>query len=637
MKFLLTAVNAKYIHSNPAIYSLRAYSVRKEPALEEHMELAEYTINQPFQEILADIYGRKPDCIAFSCYIWNWEMIQDITRELAKILPDVPIWLGGPEVSYNPEEILGKMPFLTGVMVGEGEVTFHDLLVFYSDKLSSGAGWSDTEEEDTLQKIPGIVFRRAPEKPGKTPEACAAARKTPETCTAAGALSVCRTVPRSLTDISDIPFFYNEEDIGDFRNRIIYYESSRGCPYRCSYCLSSIDKTVRLRSLELVKKELQFFLDHKVPQVKFVDRTFNCNHAHARAIWQYISEHDNGITNFHFEISADILDEEELRLLRSLRPGLVQLEIGVQSTNPQTIREIRRAMDWEKLKKIVASIQEGQNIHIHLDLIAGLPYEDLESFRRSFNDVYACRPEQLQLGFLKVLKGSYMHEKASAYGIHYTDKPPYEVLFTRWLPYGDVLSLKKIEEMVELYYNSAQFTHTLPVLEKVFDNPFQLYEKLAAYYENKGYFINTPARSYRYHVLLEFALTVDPKRESLYRQLLILDMYLREKLKSRPEFALNFQEPAEVKEKINDFYKREEKEPHFLQDYVKDGYTSRQMARMTHIECFSLPVWEMPFPGMPQMSEMPEIPDKEKIYFLLFDYKKRNPLNLEARTILLPL
>lgn len=631
MKFLLTAVNAKYIHSNPAIYSLRAYSIRKEPALEEHMELAEYTINQPFQEILADIYGRKPDCIAFSCYIWNWEMIQDITRELAKLLPDVPIWLGGPEVSYNPEEILEKMPFLTGIMVGEGEVTFHDLLVFYSDKLSSGAGWSDTEEEDTLQKIPGIVFRRAPEKPGKTPEACAAARKTPETCTAAGALSVCRTAPRSLTDISDIPFFYNEEDIGDFHNRIIYYESSRGCPYRCSYCLSSIDKTVRLRSLELVKKELQFFLDHKVPQVKFVDRTFNCNHAHARAIWQYISEHDNGITNFHFEISADILDEEELRLLRSLRPGLVQLEIGVQSTNPQTIREIRRAMDWEKLKKIVASIQEGQNIHIHLDLIAGLPYEDLESFRRSFNDVYACRPEQLQLGFLKVLKGSYMHEKASAYGIHYTDKPPYEVLFTRWLPYGDVLSLKKIEEMVELYYNSAQFTHTLPVLEKVFDNPFQLYEKLAAYYENKGYFINTPARSYRYHVLLEFALTVDPKRESLYRQLLILDMYLRENLKSRPEFALNFQEPAEIKEKINDFYKREEKEPLFLQDYVKDGYTSRQMARMTHIECFSLPVWEMPFPGMP------EIPDKEKIYFLLFDYRKRNPLNQEARTILLPL
>lgn len=641
MKFLLTAVNAKYIHSNPAIYSLRAYSVRKEPALEEHMELAEYTINQPFQEILADIYRRKPDCIAFSCYIWNWEMIQDITRELAKILPDVPIWLGGPEVSYNPEEILEKMPFLTGVMVGEGEVTFHELLVFYKEKLSRGTQAAEVGEADTLQKIPGIVFQSLLEKPGKTPEAyatacktpeaCAAAYKTPETCAAAGNPSVCRTAPRSLTDISDIPFFYNEEDIGDFHNRIIYYESSRGCPYRCSYCLSSIDKTVRLRSLELVKKELQFFLDKKVPQVKFVDRTFNCNHAHAQAIWQYISEHDNGVTNFHFEISADILNEEELRLLRSLRPGLVQLEIGVQSTNPQTIREIRRAMDWEKLKKIVASIQEGQNIHIHLDLIAGLPYEDLESFRRSFNDVYACRPEQLQLGFLKVLKGSYMHEKASAYEIHYTDKPPYEVLFTRWLPYGDVLCLKKIEEMVELYYNSAQFTHTLPVLETVFPNPFRLYEELAAYYEKKGYFLNNPARSYRYQVLLDFALSVDPERESLYRQLLTLDMYLRENLKSRPDFAPGFQETPEIREKINAFYRKEEKEPLFLRDYVNDGFNSRQMARMTHIECFRLPVWESPFPGTM------ETPLDEKMYFLLFDYRKRNPLNQEARTTLLPL
>lgn len=621
MKFLLTAVNAKYIHSNPAIYSLRAYSIRKEPALAEHMELAEYTINQPFGDILADIYSRKPDCAAFSCYIWNWEIIQDITRELSKILPDMPIWLGGPEVSYNPEEILEKMPFLTGIMVGEGEATFHELLLFYKDKFSGSVKPADPDEADRLHQIPGIVFGGVPKR----------LKKSPESNTASGshsARTVCRTAPRSLTDISDIPFFYNEEDIGDFHNRIIYYESSRGCPYRCSYCLSSIDKTVRLRSLELVKKELQFFLDKKVTQVKFVDRTFNCNHAHALAIWRYIREHDNGITNFHFEISADILNEEELQLLRSLRPGLVQLEIGVQSTNPQTIKEIRRTMNWEKLKKIVAFLQEGQNIHIHLDLIAGLPYEDLDSFRRSFNDVYACRPEQLQLGFLKVLKGSYMHEKASDLEIHYTDKPPYEVLFTRWLSFGDVLSLKKTEEMVELYYNSAQFTHTLPVLEEVFSSPFRLYEELAAYYEKKGYFINNPARSYRYQVLLDFALSVDPDRESLYRQLLTLDMYLRENLKSRPEFALNLQETSERKEKINEFYRNEEKTPHFLREYVNDGFHSRQMARMTHIECFSLPVWESPFT---------ETAEKEKVYFLLFDYRKRNPLNQEARTILLPL
>lgn len=596
MKFLLAAVNAKYIHSNPAIYSLRAYSVQKDSELEKQIELVEYTINQPFGDILADIYARMPDCVAFSCYIWNWEMIKDIVRELAKILPGIPIWLGGPEVSYNAEELLEEMPCLTGIMVGEGEVTFHELLMFYRQ--------GGPEDIRGLEQTDGIVFRKR------------------------GQEGICRTRDRALTDISGLPFFYNEADIGDFHNRILYYESSRGCPYRCSYCLSSIDKTVRLRRLELVEKELQFFLEKKVPQVKFVDRTFNCNHSHAMGIWRFIKEQDNGITNFHFEISADILTEEEITLLQSLRPGLVQLEIGVQSTNPVTIREIRRRMDWERLRRIVAALQEKDNIHLHLDLIAGLPYEDSASFRNSFNEVYACRPEQLQLGFLKVLNGSYMHEKASEYEIHYTDKPPYEVLFTKWLPYSQVLKLKRVEEMVELYYNSSQFAHTLPVLEKAFPDPFRLYEQLAEYYEEKGYFVNNPARAYRYQVLLDFALSADPDNMTLYRQLLTLDMYLRENLKSRPAFALPLREQQEAKEKINGFYRREECSPSFLKEYVEDGYNARQMARMTHIECFTLPVWE---------KENPQGNGGGAVYYLLFDYRKRNPLNQEAYTMLLPL
>lgn len=596
MKFLLAAVNAKYIHSNPAIYSLRAYSVQKDSELEKHIELAEYTINQPFQDILADIYARMPDCVAFSCYIWNIGMVKDIVRELAKILPETRIWLGGPEVSYNAEELLEEMPCLTGIMVGEGEVTFHELLMFYRQ--------GGPEDIRGLEQTDGIVFRKR------------------------GQEGICRTRDRALTDISGLPFFYNEADIGDFHNRILYYESSRGCPYRCSYCLSSIDKTVRLRRLELVEKELQFFLEKKVPQVKFVDRTFNCNHSHAMGIWRFIKEQDNGITNFHFEISADILTEEEITLLQSLRPGLVQLEIGVQSTNPVTIREIRRRMDWERLRRIVAALQEKDNIHLHLDLIAGLPYEDSASFRNSFNEVYACRPEQLQLGFLKVLKGSYMHEKASEYEIHYTDKPPYEVLFTKWMPYSQVLKLKRVEEMVELYYNSSQFAHTLPVLEKAFPDPFRLYEQLAEYYEEKGYFVNNPARAYRYQVLLEFALSADPDNMTLYRQLLTLDMYLRENLKSRPAFALPLREQQEAKEKINGFYRREECSPSFLKEYVEDGYNARQMARMTHIECFTLPVWE---------KENPQGNGGGAVYYLLFDYRKRNPLNQEAYTMLLPL
>ena len=596
MKFLLAVVNAKYIHSNPAIYSLRAYSVQKDSELEKHIELAEYTINQPFQDILADIYARMPDCVAFSCYIWNIGMVKDIVRELAKILPETRIWLGGPEVSYNAEELLEEMPFITGIMVGEGEVTFHELLMFYRQ--------GGPEDIRGLEQTDGIVFRKR------------------------GQEGICRTRDRALTDISRLPFFYNEADIGDFHNRILYYESSRGCPYRCSYCLSSIDKTVRLRRLELVEKELQFFLEKKVPQVKFVDRTFNCNHSHAMGIWRFIKEQDNGITNFHFEISADILTEEEITLLQSLRPGLVQLEIGVQSTNPVTIREIRRRMDWERLRRIVAALQEKDNIHLHLELIAGLPYEDSASFRNSFNEVYACRPEQLQLGFLKVLKGSYMHEKASEYEIHYTDKPPYEVLFTKWLPYSQVLKLKRVEEMVELYYNSSQFAHTLPVLEKAFPDPFRLYEQLAEYYETKGYFVNNPARAYRYQVLLDFALSADPDNMTLYRQLLTLDMYLRENLKSRPAFALPLREQQEAKEKINGFYRREECSPSFLKEYVEDGYNARQMARMTHIECFTLPVWE---------KENPQGNGGGAVYYLLFDYRKRNPLNQEAYTMLLPL
>ena len=626
MRFLLAAVNAKYIHSNPAVYSLRAYaerfcavpstgSVSSGGAAQADIEIAEYTINQPFWEILADLYGKKPDAVGFSCYIWNRGMVFDLIRELSKVLPHVPVWLGGPEVSYDPEETLSALPSAAGVMIGEGEETFRELMKLYADELPSSFGTSseapDSPEETPAWPLPdqirGIAYRT---RPGGV---------------------VRRTPGRQAVPLDEIPFFYGEQnEINDFQDRIIYYESSRGCPYQCSYCLSSIDKTVRFRNVELVKKELQFFLDKKVPQVKFVDRTFNCSHAHAMEIWSYIREHDNGVTNFHFEIAADILTEEELALLRSLRPGLVQLEIGVQSTNQDTLKEIRRAADWERLKEIVGKIREGRNIHIHLDLIAGLPLEDMESFQHSFNDVYSCRPDQLQLGFLKVLKGSHMYEKAEEYGVMYTDFPPYEVLCTRWISYADILTLKRVEEMVELYYNSAQFTHTLPVLESCFLSPFGMYRALADFYDSRGLFRQSPSRMYRYQALLEFALQAAPEREEVWRQLLTLDLYLRENAKSRPDFAPPFRQEEEAKEKISRFYREEEKNPRFLAEYVQAGYDSRQMARMTHVECFSLPVWEA---GMGAAKEK----DGAARYFVLFDYRNRNPLNREARAVLLPL
>ena len=575
MRVLLIAVNAKYIHSNPAVYSLRAYAqaaLGDQP--EVGIEIAEYTINQNTENILADIYRHRPDIAAFSCYIWNWNTIQELLPELPKLLPDTKLWLGGPEVSFHAEKILAQYTQLTGIMVGEGEETFTQLVRFYH------------APKGQLQDIPGLVLPQG------------------------------RTQPRELTDMSKLPFLY--EDLGKFQNRIIYYESQRGCPFRCAYCLSAIDKSVRLRDIETVKKELQYFLDHKVYQVKFIDRTFNCNAAHALAIWRYLLENDNGVTNFHFEIAADLMTEEELEVLKQMRPGLIQLEIGVQSTNEQTLHAINRYMSLEHLRQVVDKIHSFHNIHQHLDLIAGLPYEDYDSFVTSFNDVYAMRPQQLQLGFLKVLKGSPIEEKAEEYGIVYNSRPPYEVLYSRWIPYDDVLRLKGIEEMVELYYNSCQFTHTLPVLEKEFSSPFALYEALSQYYEEKGYYINTPARAYRYQVLLEFAQQKAPARSELYAQLLTFDMYLRENLKSRPAFALCWQQGEEEKEQVRAFYRQEAQTPQYLTGY--EGYQPQQLMKMTHIEYFTYPVWQ-------QNMKMTQLSQKTAI---LFDYQKRDPLTYDA-------
>lgn len=574
MKFLLVALNAKYIHSNPALHSLKAYAGDN---YQENIELAEYTINNESGTILADLYKRQPDVVGFSCYIWNFNMVSELVREFHKLMPNVPIWLGGPEVSFDARNILDKQKEVTGIMIGEGEETFLHLLKYYVKE----EGFGD------LKKIQGIVTRDN------------------------------AYLERQLLDMNTLPFLY--EDLSAFENRIIYYESSRGCPFRCSYCLSSVDKTVRVRDFSLVKKELQFFLDHKVPQVKFVDRTFNCVHEHTMNVWKYILENDNGITNFHFEVEADILREDELKLLSEMRPGLVQLEIGVQTTNPVTLKEIRRHVDIEKLRETVKTILSYGTVHVHLDLIAGLPYEDYVSFANSFNEVYAMKPQQLQLGFLKVLKGAYMHEMSKEYGLAYLDKPPYEVLFTKWLSFDDVVKLKNIEEMVEIYYNSNQFTHTLTVLEKEFETPFELYENLAAFYEKKGYFVKTPSRMYRYDVLLEFIMPVVSKeKETLYKELLVFDIYLRENVKTRPVFASYL---ADNKEIVRNFYEKEVENLQYLSGYER--FDAKQMARMTHLEKFTYPVWSTKYEEIikPLANER----------YVLFDYKERNPLTYEAK------
>ena len=511
MKILLVACNAKYIHSNLAVYDLQAYA----SDYADHIVLKEYTINQQKDDIMRDIYLEHPDVVCVSCYIWNLSFVKELMAELIKILPGADFWAGGPEVSYDAEKFLTENSEFKGVMVGEGEETFKELAGHYVEK-----------NPQDLKNMTGICYRDGDQ--------------------------IIHNGWRQIMDLSSIPFIY--KDLSEFKNRIIYYESSRGCPFSCSYCLSSIDKKLRFRDTETVKKELQFFIDNKVPQVKFVDRTFNCKHDHAMAIWKYINEHDNGVTNFHFEISADLLREEELQEMSTMRPGLIQLEIGVQSTNPDTIKAIHRTMDFEKLKGIVDRIHSFGNIHQHLDLIAGLPYEDYDSFRHSFNDVYALKPQQLQLGFLKVLKGSHMMEMCREYGIVYKTQEPYEVLSTKWLDYDHVLKLKTVENMVEVYYNSGQFQNTLEYLEKFFPDAFSIYERLGSFYMEKGYGDVSHTRMRRYEILLEFLEDVPEISMDQVKDQMVYDLYLRENLKSRPGFARD-QKPFE--RQVWDFRKRE--------------------------------------------------------------------------------
>ncbi len=591
MKILLTAINAKYIHSNLAVYSLQAYAA----AHGHKIERAEYTINNQLEDILEKIYCQKPDILLFSCYIWNVEYVKELVSEFHKLRPEVPIWVGGPEVSFETERFLKENPAITGIMMGEGERTLTELCEYFeqceqdAQSLSqnrdearnetAGAGMEYEKKsgaftelnEEMLKKIDGISYRRSD-----------------------GTVAI--QPLRNLLPMDELPFCY--ANLKDFEHRIIYYESSRGCPFNCSYCLSSVDKKLRFRSLPLVYKELQFFIDAKVPQVKFVDRTFNCQHEHAMGIWKYIKEHDNGITNFHFEISADLLREDELELISDMRPGLIQLEIGVQSTNGDTIREIHRTMRLEEVYRAVNRVKAGKNIHQHLDLIAGLPFEDYQRFQQSFNDIYALHPQQLQLGFLKVLKGSYMYEHAQEYGLVYRSRPPYEVMASKWVSYDEMLEIRLVEEMLELHYNSGQFLTYLAVLEWKYDSTFQMFLDMGHFYREHGYLDCSHSRVRRTEIVQEFAEIVDPERRDIYREALIFDLYKIEKSKSRPFWAKNVQQDKRQTGK-----------------YLREHGMEKKYC---HFEYFE------------HINEKGEITEEKDPLWLLFDYENRDSLTNEA-------
>ena len=652
MRFLLCGINAKYIHSNLAIFSLKAYADRKKiPGAE--IILKEYTINNYVEDILQDLYEEKADVVIFSCYIWNISFVRELAAELKKVSPDVKIWAGGPEVSYAANKFLMENPTFDLIMQGEGEEVFSELIRLTleekcrikdvykqseSKKVLSGivekrysierkqAVKEEKDIEDKhfagednvyptnyidmskLQKLQGIAVWDFSGEAALGNAESNIGNKT----------KIINTGFATLMNMDTIPFVY--EDFHLFEHKILYYETSRGCPFCCSYCLSSVDKTVRFRSLPIVKKELDAFLEAKVPQVKFVDRTFNCNRQRAIDIWSYLVEHDNGITNFHFEISSDLLGEEELELFAKMRPGLIQLEIGVQSTNGETVDAIHRHMDLDKLFHYVDSVHELGNIHQHLDLIAGLPYENYERFGCSFDDLYAHEPDQLQLGFLKVLKGTMMEEEVKKYSILYRNQPPYEVLGTKWLSYDEIILLKGVEELVELYYNSGQYTLTLKYAVPFFESPFRFYEMFSAWYRGKGYHKLNHNRLEKYNILREFLREhIDENEWDTLDEIMLYDMYLRENVKGRPAWA---KDTAQYKKEWKALY-REQGEKLFPEDVQAGIYDSKRAANQSHIEVFEINIKKFEQSGQVEKKQV----------FCLFDYSRRNPLNRAARTV----
>ncbi|OON93879.1 MAG: hypothetical protein ATN31_05075 [Candidatus Epulonipiscioides saccharophilum] len=548
MKTLLVAINAKYIHSNLAIHYIKEYSK------EHDIETLELSINLEENNVIQQIYKKNPDIIGFSCYIWNIEYIKNLIKTIKKILPDVKIILGGPEVSFNSENLLDELP-IDLIMIGEGEFTWKQYLNLVD-----------------LKDIPGIIYKMDGQ--------------------------IIQNSTKKIIGLDELPFVY--KNLENFQNKIIYYEASRGCPFSCSYCMSSLEKGVRYLPLDRVLSELNHFLRHKVTQVKFVDRTFNTNQNFACEVWKYIIKHDNGITNFHFEISAELITKEMLYILQSARIGLIQFEIGVQTTNKDTLTAIKRPMAFEKIRKIVQNLKQLENIHLHLDLIVGLPYEDYHSFRQSFNDVISLRPDQLQLGFLKVLKGSQIRHEAQQHGIVYKDNSPYEVLKTNYISYEEISKLHIICEMVERYYNSNRFERTLNYLFEVYPTPFFFFEKLAQYWEEKCYLEMNHKKEAYYLLLLEFLQQNEYVNFELIKELIKFDWLLHENTKMYPQDSNPIKQESNPIKQDSNSIKQDQVSKELLLDILKNPeiinrmgvahLTMKQRQRVMRLEYFKYDV-----------------------------------------------
>lgn len=549
MKVLLTTLNAKYIHSSLALRNLKMYCQH----VVDKIDIKEYTINNSLLDILADIYKQNAHIIGFACYIWNIEMTLKLASMVKKVLPDIKVILGGPEVSYDPGNIIRTCDYVDYIVVGEGEETLKRLL----QALSSGVG--------DISSIAGLAYR------GQN-------------------FTDIELYPQIIKNLDDIPFAYTEQDIKDLSDKIIYYESSRGCPFSCQYCLSSTTAGVRYYSLERVFSDLQYFVDHNVRQVKFVDRTFNANKAHYLPILNFLAN-QKCRTNFHFEIAADILDDDVLEMLAGVPKGRFQFEVGVQSTYEPTLKEIRRNNDWPKIVHAVSRVVSYGNIHMHLDLIVGLPYEDINNFGKSFNDVFSLTPDMIQIGFLKLLKGSGIRNRGKQHGYIYMDTPPYEVLANKYMSYNDVCELKMLEELFEHLYNSGRCKLTINYLisVKFAGNAFAMFRSLTAYWEAQSLHMKAHSSKSLIKYFKEFCVTIlDDNQLKCCVESLKFDVLLSDKGNSRPDF-LSWSN-NQYNDEITAFWRNESKVSKYLPGYKFT--TWREIKKNYHIEVFETEIFQ---------------------------------------------
>lgn len=523
-KIVLTAINSQYVHLNVAVRYLKKY-VEKNSDIK--LDIYETNINNQLMNIIKDLFEKQPDMIIFSTYIWNKEYVFSITKELKKILPDVKIALGGPEVSYEWDKIMAENQEIDYIFTGEGEKV---LLNFFTKDIS---------------EVKGVVYRE-------------------------GDNLKYNGIEPLIENLDIIPFPYDDEELQD-RTKIFYYESSRGCPFNCSYCMSSIDKSVRYYSIDRTKEDLKRFIDSPIKLLKFVDRTFNLSKEKYMAIWRFLLEnYREGIT-FHFEINANIFDDETLDFLETVPKGYFQFEIGVQTIDAQAMKSIGRINKLEKLEHNIRRI--SRNIHLHLDLIAGLPYETYDKFRESFDYVHRLKPEMIQLGFLKLLKGTKMYDEREKYGYKYFSKPPYEVFSNEFISFAEMVKLKNLEKVLDFYYNSEKFPESVQwIIENHYESAFSFYEDVADYFDKRGYLKVSHKESTLFTLLYEFYLDKGLKDREIFVEYLKYDYLMLGKTGFYPEWFKS--------EKDGELYDELIRERNYKS--IREGHKNSELERFSY-------------------------------------------------------